>query len=238
MAIVTMYDHDYWPAYARPSDTLQAMEREARRIQRRLEGQGRTVSCLHEAVADDFWKVLDDPQVSDITLIGLASLGRVHLAPWFRESNPGKPNGTLSFFDAISFGTSQPAISHLKQGSFYQRTCGDMSFPLNPPFAWGFMADRAKIWARPRRLFFPRRHARPEEGLVPAAQDLGLPPELIAGPMSYEQAKAAFGSRAMLRERLYAVPPFAEPLYDRLAKSQRLAELERTVRRSLARHGI
>lgn len=238
MAIVTMYDHGYWPAYARPSDTLPAMEREAWRIARRLERQGRKVSCHHEAVAGDFWKLLDDPEVSDITVIAMASLSRVHLQPWLRESNPGKPNGTLSFYDAICFGGTRPAITHLKAGAFYQRTCGDMSFAVNPPFAWGFMADRAAIWARPRQLFFPKRDDRPGQGLMPAAQFLAVPPEQVAGPMSYEQAKAAFGAREMLRERLYAVPEFAQPLYDRLASSQRLAELERRARRALARHGI
>lgn len=65
-----------------------------------------------EATAEDFWKALDDQTGSDITVIGIATLSRVHIAPWLRDSVSSKRNGTMTFFEAISRGGGWPAITH------------------------------------------------------------------------------------------------------------------------------
>jgi hypothetical protein len=153
-AIVTMYDPAELAKAAIPPDRLDTMDREARRIRSYVRWRGMDAVYLPEATIDEFWEVLDDLQVSDMVLIGLAQLSLVLIAPWTRESNPSNRHDTVSFFDVISRDGRRPTITHLKQGGFYQRTSGAMDTrPLNIPFAWGFMADRMKIWAAPQAGF-------------------------------------------------------------------------------------
>jgi len=235
MAIFMMYDRDFRPGNKVHADTLEAMDREARRIQRYLRLHGKLSAYFPEATVHDFWKALDDPTISDITVIGLATLARVHVPPWKRDSADGKVNGTLSFYDAISRGGSWPAISHLKQGSFYQRTSGGMDLaPVNPPFAWGFMADRARIWGVPQYGFYPSRwHVRPQAGLTTIASYFDLRPCDLANPMSYARVKEIFGRRESIRARGYPVPRFLHPIYDALRENERLFELHQSIRKAV-----
>jgi hypothetical protein len=230
-----MYDREFRPDNTIFVDSLDAMDREARRIQRYLRWRGKRCAYFPEASVDAFWDALDDVTISDIAVIGLATLARIHVTPWARGSVAGKLNGTLSFYDAISRGGSWPAINHLKQGSFYQRTSGGMDLaPLNPPFAWGFMADRAKIWALPQFGFYPsRRHFRPQAGLIKVAKHFDLNARELMDPMSYARTKEIFGQRESIRLRGYPVPRFLHPLYDSLRENERLFGLHQSIRRAI-----
>jgi hypothetical protein len=146
----------------------------------------------------------------------------------------------VSFFDAISRDGARPTITHLKQGGFYQRTSGEMNGgPLSIPFAWGFMADRTKIWAAPQVAFYPnQRNARPRAGLVNVAAHFGLTREELQRAMSYPRAKEVFGARESLAGRRYPVPRFAYTAYDRLRENQKVHELHDGIRRSLEAVGL
>ncbi|HTU75312.1 MAG TPA: hypothetical protein VMG38_17495 [Trebonia sp.] len=235
MAIFLMYDHEFRPGNKVHADTLKGMDREARRIQRYLRWHGKRSTYFPEATVDDFWDALDDTTISDVTVIGLATLARVHVPPWKRDPADSKVNGMLSFYDAISRGGSWPAISHLKQGSFYQRTSGGMDMlPLNPPFAWGFMADRAKIWGVPQFGFYPSRwHVRPQAGLTTIASYFDLDERELTDSMSYARTKEIFGRRESIRARGYPVPKFLHPIYDTLRHNERLFELHQTIRKAI-----
>jgi hypothetical protein len=239
-AIITMYDPAKLAEHKLPEDRLDTMDREARRIQGYLRWRGKTTVYLPEATIEDFWEVLDDVRVSDIVLIGLAQLSKVHIAPWTRTSNPGKRHDVASFFDTISRNGTRPTITHLKQGRFYQRTSGHMDkSPLNIPFAWGFMADRMKIWAAPQAGFYPnQRHVRPQAGLVNVAAHFGLTADELQRRMSYARAKEVFGERESLMPRRYPVPRFAQPAYDRLRENQKVHDLHGDIRRNLEAVGL
>jgi hypothetical protein len=239
-AIITMYDPAKLAEAEIPANRLDTIDREARRIQSYLRWHGRDTVYLPEATIDEFWQALDDVRVSDMVLIGLAQLSRVHIAPWTRKSNPGKQHDMVSFFDAISRDGRRPTITHLKQGAFYQRTSGEMNkSPLSIPFAWGFMADRTQIWAAPQLAFYPnQRHVRPRAGLVNVAAHFGLTREELQRTMSYRRAKEVFGARASLAGRRYPVPRFAYPAYDRLRENRKVRELHDDIRRSLEAVGL
>jgi hypothetical protein len=239
-AIITMYDPAKLAEAEIPANRLDTMDREARRIQSYLRWRGRDTVYLPEATIDEFWQALDDARVSSMVLIGLAQLSRVHIAPWTRRSNPGKPHGMVGFFDAISRDGTRPTITHLKQGGFYQRTSGEMNKgPMSIPFAWGFMADRTKIWAAPQVAFYPNpRHVRPRAGLVNVAAHFGLTREELQRTMSYGRAKELFEARESLPGRRYPVPRFAYPAYDRLRENQKIRELHDDIRRSLEAVGL
>jgi hypothetical protein len=239
-AIITMYNSAKLAQATMLADRLDTMDHEARRIWSYLRWRGTDAVYLPEATVDEFWEVLDDTRVSDMVLIGLAELSSVHIAPWTRESNPAKRHDRASFFDVISRDGARPTITHLKQGGFYQRTCGAMDrFRLNVPFAWGFMADRTKIWATPQLYFYPnQRHIRPRAGLVNVAAHFGLTREELQQPMSYSRAKEIFGSREALMPRRYWVPRFAYPAYDRLRENQKVHDLHNDIRRSLKVVGL
>jgi hypothetical protein len=233
MAIFTMYDHALINKYPRAEDGLENMDREARRIQRYLRYRGKRSVYFPKATIDDFWEALDDKNISDLTIIGLAQLGRIHISPWARESVFGKEYRKATFFDLISRSGVRPTIAHLKQGSLYQRTSGVMDkAPLNVPLGWGFMADRTKIWALPQCGFYPSRwHIRPQAGLVNVAEHFGLASDELKGPMSYTRIKEVFGMRESLMLRRYPVPRFTYPVYDRLRNNQRLHDLHDDIRR-------
>jgi hypothetical protein len=239
-AIITMYDPAKLAEAEIPANRLDTMDREARRIRSYLRWHGRDTVYLPEATIDEFWQALDDVRVSGLVLIGLAQLSRVHIAPWTRKSNPGKRHDMVSFFDAISRDGTGPTITHLKQGGFYQRTSGEMGQSrLSIPFAWGFMADRTKIWAAPQVAFYPnQRHVRPRAGLVNVATHFGLTREELQRPMSYPRAKEVFGARESLAGRRYPVPRLAYPAYDRLRESQKVHKLHDDIRRSLEAVGL
>ncbi len=240
MAIITMYSPAKLAQATMLADRLDTMDREARRIRSYLRWRGRDAVYLPEATIDEFWEVLDDVRISDMVLIGLAELSSVHIAPWTRESKPGKRHDTASFFDVISRDGAWPTITHLKQGRFYQRTCGAMDkLRLNIPFAWGFVADRTKIWATPQLYFYPsQRHIRPQAGLVNVAAHFGLTRAELQRPMSYPRAKELFSSREPLTPRRYRMPRFAYPAYDRLRENQKVHDLHDDIRRSLKAVGL
>jgi hypothetical protein len=119
-AIITMYDAAKLAEAKKPGDRPDTMDREARRIRSYLRWRGKDTLYLPGATIDEFWEALDDTRVSDMVLIGLAQLSTVHIAPWTRESNPGKRHDMVSFLDAISRDGTRPTITHLKQGDFYQ----------------------------------------------------------------------------------------------------------------------
>jgi hypothetical protein len=239
-AIITMYDPANLAGADIPANRLHTMDREARRIRSYLRWHGRDVAYLPEATIDEFWQALDDVRVSGMVLIGLAQLNRVHIAPWTRKSSPGKQHGMVSFFDAISRDGRRPTITHLKQGGFYQRTSGEMNkSTLCIPFAWGFMADRTKIWAAPQVAFYPnQRHVRPRAGLVNVAAHFGLSRAELQRRMSYSRAKEVFGMQDSLAGRRYPVPRFAYPAYDRLRENQKVHGLYDDIRRSLGAVGL
>jgi hypothetical protein len=231
-AIITVYDPADQAEAKVSADRLDFMDREARRIQSYLRWRGMDAVYLPKATIDEFREALDDVRVSDMVLIGIAQLSRALITPWTRKSNPNKDHNTVSFFDVISRDGTQPTITHLKQGGFYQRTSGGMDKrPLNMPFAWGFMADRTKIWAAPQMCFYPsQRHVRPRAGLVNVAAHFGLTWEESQRPMSYPRAKEVFGARESLTPRRYPVPRFACPAYDRLREIQKVHELHDHIR--------
>src|ERR1700730_133239 len=207
MAIITLYNPGKLAQAMMLADRLDTMDREALRIRSYLRWRGMDAVYLPEATIDEFWEVLDDIRVSGMVLIGLAELSSVHITPWTRESNPGKQHNVANFFDVISRDGVRPTITHLKQGGFYQRTSGAMDkMRLNIPFAWGFMADRTKIWGTPQLYFYPNQwHIRPRAGLVNVAAHFSLTWEELQRPMSYPRAKEIFGSRESLTRRRYRV---------------------------------
>jgi hypothetical protein len=235
MAIFVFYDPGFRPDNTIVEDSLDAMDREAIRIQRYLRWRGKRASYFPHASIAEFWEALDDTKISDITVIGVSTLSRMHLTPWTRDSESAKHNGTMTFFEAISHGGGQPVISHLKQGGFYQRTSGNMDVaPLNVPLSWGFMADRAKIWALPQYGFYPSpRHFRPGSGLIKVSRHFGLSAAELAAPMSYDRTKELFGRRETIALRGYKVPRFAYPLYDRVRNNEKLFELHQRIREVL-----
>jgi hypothetical protein len=238
-AIITMYDSANLVKAKIRANRLGAMDREARRIRSYLRWRGMDAVYLPEVTIDEFWEVLDDIHVSDMVLIGIAQLSRVNITPWTREPDAGKRHDMVGFFDAISRDGTRPTITHLKRGDFYQRTSGEMhKGVLNIPFAWGFMADRSRIWAAPQVCFRPNQwHARPQTGLVNVAAYLGLTQQDLQQPMSYSRAKEVFGARESLTRR-YPVPRFAYPAYDRLRENQKLQKLHDEVRRKLEAIGL
>jgi hypothetical protein len=233
MAILTMYDTSFLDKVVIAEDRLESMDREGRRIQRYLRWRGKETVYLPDASVEDFWEVLDDETISDITVIGLAKLGLIHVSPWQRTSGQDKQHTTMNFFAAISRGGNWPALSHLKQGSFYQRTSGGMDMAtLNIPLAWSFMADRAKIWAVPECTFYPGRwHVQPKAGLMNVAKYFRLDPAELNDAMTYARAKELFGKREIVRLRDHRVPQFAYPVYDRLRNSERLFEMHQGIRK-------
>jgi hypothetical protein len=164
MAIVTMFDRAAL-TNEHPMDSAEAMNNEARRMRRFLEWQGKATTLVMEATVEQFWGILDDLGISDITFIGAAFLSKARPVPWSRDSDREKKRVMFSYYDAISPVGGKPSITHLKQGKFFQRSCGSMDiYPLNIPFAWGFMADRTRIWAPPQQAYYAGRwHIRPQE---------------------------------------------------------------------------
>jgi len=229
-AIVTVYDPNRAADTTHPADTFEAMDLEARRIERYLRWCGKGTVYFRNATVEDIWTAIDEAQISDVTVIGHAQLGRLHISPWSRVSSPDKR--MMTFYDAISRDGAWPTISHLKQGYFCQRTSGQMStFPLNIPFAWGFMANRAKIWASPQMAFSPDwPHLRPRAGLVNVAKHFGLTADDLRR-MSYDRAKEVFGLREPLVQRRYPVPRFAHSVYDQLRDNRGLRLVHDYVRR-------
>jgi hypothetical protein len=232
-AIFTVYDSAKRGEMSDPADTFDAMDLEALRIQRYLLWRGKDSSYFPLASPDDFWTALDDVRVSDMVVIGLAQLSRVHITPWTRDSALDKWHAMLNFYDVISRDGKWPTITHLKLGHFYQRTSGQMDKALlNVPFAWGFMADRAKVLALPKMAFYPNpRHVRPGAGLVNVARYFGLTADDLQR-MSYTRAKDVFGMRESVLPRRYPVPQFAHPAYDRIRANKRLHALHGVIRRN------
>lgn len=231
-AIFTVYDPAQLEERTPQADTFDAMNLEAQRIQRYLRWRGKDSVYFPSASCDDFWTALDDLRISDMVIIGLGQLSRVDIEPWARQSGSGNWQGILDFYDVISRDGRWPTIRHLKQGRFYQRTSGEMDkLPLNIPFAWGFMADRRKIWAPPQRSFRPSpRHMQPQAGLVNVARYFSLTTDDLQR-ISYSRAKEVFGMReSIFPLRRYPVPQFAYPAYDRLRANRRLHALHDAIR--------
>lgn len=239
MSIITMFDRAALKV-EHPINSAEAMNKEARRIQRFLNWQGKPTVLTIEANAEQFWEILDDPSISDITLIGGDSLTKVRSAPWSRASDLDKKHAMFSFYDAISPIGGKPSITHLKQGEFFQRTCGSMDiYPLNIPFAWGFMADRAKIWASPQRVYYPARwHVHPQAGLSNLAEYFGLTRNELHEPMSYIRAKELFGRRESIRPRRYQVPQILHPVYDQLRNNEVICGMHEKIRKRLSDIGV
>ncbi len=242
LAIVTMYPDNV--QIRRPEDSLSSIDFEARRLQAAQEALGKTTIYAARATVGDFWEILGDRNISDITLIGLGQLGKISLRTWERGSTdpqkPAVPQPTLNYFDAISHDGRQPSITHLKQGSFHQRTSGLMPATLNVPFAWGFMADRSKIWGSPQRAFYPHKHdINLSDGIVNIAQHFGLPEEALRS-MEYSNAKVVFGKQEPLTRVAprYPVPSLLLPIYDRIRDNKRALSLHEAVRRRLRAAGI
>jgi hypothetical protein len=243
LAIVTMYPEDI--EARRPEDSFRAIDSEARRLQNMQEAAGKATIYAPRASVGNFREILDDRTISDITLIGLGQLSKVQLAPWCREADdptrPSEPQPVLSYFDAISTDGRHPTITHLKQGSFHQRTSGQMPAPINIPFAWGFMADRSKIWGSPQQAFYPKKNdTQLTDGLTNLAEHFGLSAHDLAEPIDYRTAKALFGTREALGRSAprYPVPPNLLPIYDRLRDSSRVRGLHETIRKGLRAAGI
>jgi hypothetical protein len=239
IAIITMFDRAALTNEHRV-DSADAMNNEARRMQRFIKWRGRATALVMEATVEQFWGILDDPSISDITFIGPAFLSKASPVPWSRDSDPEKKHVMFGFYDAISPVSGKPSITHLKQGKFFQRTCGYMdTYPLNIPFAWGFMADRTRIWASPQRAYFPSRwHIRPQAGLSNLAEYFGLTRDELQEPMSYKQVKQLFGRRDTVRLRRYPAPPALHPVYDKLRDNEVICRMHAKIRRRLSDAGV
>jgi len=237
IAIFTMYDPAAVDEATQVENRLQTLDAEARRMRGYLRWRGKDTVYFPEATIDSFWEAMDDVRVSDMVVIGLAQLSKVHIAPWTRVDSPAKQYRVINFFDAISRTGARPTITHLKAGSFYQRTCGSMSTtPLNVPFAWGFMANRARIWAAPQRGLFPGlRDVRPQARLNNVAEHFRLSADELQGAMSYERTKEIFGRRESLVSRRYVVPKFVYPAYDRLRANDQIHRVHDGIRNNLIR---
>lgn len=239
MAIITMFDRAAL-TNEHPADSADAMNNEARRMQRFIKWQGKATALVMEATVEQFWGILDDPSISDITFIAAAFLSKARPVPWSRNSDPNKKRVMFSFYDAISSARDEPSITHLKQGKFFQRSCGSMDiYPLNIPFAWGFMADRTSIWAPSQQAYFPSRwHIRPQAGLSNLAEYFGLTRDELQEPMSYERAKQLFGRRDNIRLRRYPVPSTLQPVYDKLRDNEVICRMHAKIRRRLSDAGV
>ncbi len=235
IAIFTMYDPVKTDEVTRLEDRLETLNKEARRIHGYLRWRGRDPVYCPEATIDSFWEAMDDVRVSDMVVVGLAQLSKVHIAPWARADSPAKQYRMVNFFDAISRTGARPTITHLKTGCFYQRTSGTMNATsLNVPFAWGFMANRARIWAAPQQGFYPGpRDVRPRAGLKNVAEHFGLSGAELAGAMSYERTKEIFGRRELIVPRRYPVPKFVYPAYDILRENDHVHRVHDGLLRSL-----
>jgi hypothetical protein len=243
LAIVTMYPDDF--EARRPEDSFRAIDAEARRLQTTQEAEGKTTIYAPRATVGDFWNILDDRTISDITLIGLGRLGKVQTPTWQRESdNPSKPatpQPVLGYFDAISSDGRQPTITNLKQGRFHQRTSGQMPDQINIPFAWGFMADRSQIWGSPQRGLYPKKHGTQlAQDLTNLAEHFELSTHDLTESMGYEAAKALFGARDQAGSSAprYPVPKNLLPLYDKLRNSSRVHKAHDSIRTVLRKAGI
>jgi hypothetical protein len=239
MAIITMFDRAAL-TNEHPVDSARAMNNEARRMQRFLKWRGKATALVIEATAEQFWEILDDPSISDITFIAAAFLSKARPVPWSRDSDPQKKHIMFSFYDAISPVGGKPSITHLKQGRCFQRSCGSMDiYPLNIPFPWGFMADRTRIWAPSQQAYFPSRwHVRPQAGLSNLAEHFGLTRDELQEPMTYEQAKQVFGRRDNIQARRYCVPSALYPVYDKLRDNEVVCGMHEKVRRRLSDAGM
>ena len=248
MAVVSMYDpevlgnDDFLPdgVSRRPADRVDAMDNEARRIKRYLERRGKPTVYLREASVGQFEDVLNDPSISDMTLIAAAFLTKVRPRPWTRSGSPDTERLFFGYYDAVAPSGGSPTLTHLKLGAFFHRSCGTMNrFPINVPFAWGFMADRSAIWAPVGRGFYPSRlHARPRAGLDNVAEYFGLSSDELCLPMDYDRAKEIFGRRTNVRVRRYPVPSALRPAYDRLRDNERVVGVHTTIRRRLSDWGV
>jgi hypothetical protein len=223
-----------------PADSADAMNNEARRMRRFLKWRGKATVLVMDATVEQFWGILDDSGISDIIFIAAAFLSRARTMPWSYDSDPERKRVMFSFYDAVSPVGGKPSITHLKQGKFFQRSCGSMdAYSLNIPFAWGFMADRTRIWAPPQQAYFPSRwHIRPQAGLTNVAEYFGLTRDDLQEPMSYQQAKQLFGRRDNIRLRRYPVPPALHPVYDKLRDNEVICRMHAKIRRRLSDAGV
>lgn len=239
MAIITMFDRAALKT-EHPINSADAMNNEARRMQRFIKWRGKATVLVMEATVKQFWEILDDPDISDIAFIGADSLTKIRSVPWSRDSDHENEHVMFSFYDAVSPVSGKPSITHLKRGEFFQRTCGSMDiYPFNVPFAWGFMADRTKIWAPPQRAYYPSRwHIRPQAGLSNLAEYFGLTRDELQEPMSYVRAKQLFGQRESLRLRRYPVPSILHPVYDKLRDNQVICGVHEKIRKRLSDIGV
>jgi hypothetical protein len=226
MAIVTMYNRNLQAPIKRFSDSPDSIDQEARRFLVRLKGQGRRVAYFPEVSVGEFWELVDDVNISDLTIIGLGRLSRMHVSSWEREAD-AETRSVLTFYDAISRSGQWPSSNHLKLGSLYYRASGIMNHEIvNIPFGWGFMADRTKVWAAPRRGFYPsRKHSHPQDGLIRIADYFNLSVDEANTELTYVRAKEIFAARERVDLRYYPVPRFAYPVYDLARKSDRLRDL-------------
>jgi hypothetical protein len=225
IAIVTMYNRDLQDQVKRFQDSIASIDQEALRFLARLKKRGRRVVYFPEVAVSEFWELLDDATISDLIIIGLGRLSRMHVSPWERETD-SEPRTILSSYDAVSRNGQWPTLKHLKLGSLYYRISGLMNQEMvNIPFGWGFMADRTKIWGSPQKGFYPsRKHSQPEDGLVRIADYFDLSEDEVNSELTYARAKEIFGARETIDVRYYRVPRLVYPVYDLARKSDRLRE--------------
>ena len=155
-------------------EQLPSLKTEAYALADRLYARGRETVIAINAEPEDFKRVLTDPSISDVTVIGHGCLASVEVV------SPETKN-RLDWYDLAHM------ADHLKSGSFAQRVCGILPRKLNVPIGLMVVSDHRSVQAIVGRRV----------GLAEISQLAGdvLPSVTNLARMSYDDVKAAFPQR-------------------------------------------
>lgn len=138
-AIVSSYFTDEAPDTITGVTELQSFRIEALALADRVRAVGRKPELAIDASRDDITRLIQDPDVANIYMIGNGSLSSL----------------VLDVKDYYDWTDVSQASTHLKQGLFIQRQCGNLSRVLNVPLGLFAVTDARNVQAAFGEDFYP-----------------------------------------------------------------------------------
>lgn len=129
------------------------LRKEAKRIGKFVTKQGRHAELILDFGYDDIKFVLQDPQISDVVVIGHGALPEVFIKD--------KPLSEVFDWEDVS-----KHADHLKQGYFIQRHCGGYSRDLSAPLGMFAVSDFSHVHAAPGHVIRPNGPKHPDHSLI------------------------------------------------------------------------
>ena len=102
-----------------------------------LKSRGKRFDFAPDAGVANFESVVQDPEISDVVIIGHGGLSYANAQPATDTSEP----------ELVDWWQLSDMSDHLKQGFFIQRTCGETKRHLNVPLGLFVVSDARNIRA-------------------------------------------------------------------------------------------